>query len=517
MNRLDDDIKSVYRKIPYNVKVAFFSSLIIGLIAHLYMFTNKFPNYDDMALNGFGATFRLGRWFLWVLGSVAYHLDLVYSIPLINGMVSLLLLAISSSIIVYLLDVKSNIAVVIISGILVVFPSWTATYFFMFTAPYYAVAVLLMVLSVYFSWNYKYGFILGICCIALSVGIYQAYLPFGASLYVILLLKKLINNDVEWKKVFRLAVKSLCVLIAGVVVYYIIMRLSLIVTNQELADYKGTGQMGQVSMSLIPQILQSIFTDGLGVIVNNNIEISYNLLLKVGYMALFLVDIILFGVCCKRYVTNKEFGRMLMFVLLIVAVFVAINGIFIMCPTEGAVYSLMTYAYAFYIILPVCMIEWLLSVRENRSENLIIAVEYGVVITSVAMIFNYCHFSNSQYLSMQLTYEQAKGFYTTLITQIKSVDGYTDDMPIAIIEDEAKIEDKTLYRNQVMDVFDISGRDDVLVETYSREYLLAYYCGFDPEYVADDFISEDIVKSMPNYPKEGSIQVIDGVVVVKLN
>lgn len=517
MDRVDKAFRKMYEKISSNFKTAFMSALIFGLIAHLYMFTNKLPNYDDMALNGFGATFRLGRWFLWVLGSIAYHLDFVYSLPLINGLLSIVLLAISAGIIVDLLQVESMIAVSIIAAVLVVFPSWTATFFFMFTAPYYAFAVFLMTLSVYIYRRHKYGYILSVCCVALSLGIYQAYLPFGATLYVVLLILELYNKKSECIQIVKKAVKSLGILIVGVVIYYILMKLSLMVTGQELADYKGTGQMGNISISLLPQIVTKMFTDGFGVVFNNNLEISYNLLLKVGYAMLYIVDVVILIISCRCFCKKKEAGKAGLLLLLIVAFLVSVNSIFIMCPADDAIYVLMTYAYTFLIILPICIVDKLFMESEIGKYRLITGMEYVVIGMAFLMVLTYCHFANAQYLSIQLSFEQAKGFYTTLITQIKSVEGYSDDMPIAVIESNTDIKDDTLYRNDVMDVFDISGRDEVLAETYSREYLLAYYCGFSPEYISADELPEEITAAMPVYPEQGSIKVIDHVIAVKLN
>lgn len=517
MDRVDKTIGKIYSKISDNFKIAFVSSIIFGLIAHIYMFTNKLPNYDDMALNGFGATFRLGRWFLWVLGSIAYHFDFVYSLPLVNGLISIVLLAISAGMITGLLKVENKIAIVIISGILVVFPSWTATFFFMFTAPYYAIAVFLMTLSVYFYDRYNYGYLLSVICIALSLGIYQAYLPFGATLYVVLLIIELYNLDADWIKIFKKAVKSLVTLIAGVAIYYLIMKISLAVTNQQLADYRGTGQMGSISLRLIPQMISNMFTYGLGVAVNNNLEISYNLLLKLGYCILYVVDAVVVIISVKYFIKKKEITKVGVFLTLIIAFFVSVNSIFIMCPADDAIYVLMTYAYTFLIILPICMVDRLLSKPETNQKRVVIGMEYGVIGITFLMILTYCHFANAQYLSIQLSFEQAKSFCTTLVTQIKSAEGYSDDMLIALIESDSTIEDKTLYRNDVMEVFDISGRDKVLAETYSREYLISYYCGFSPEYISADELPKEITDAMPVYPADGSIQVIDNVVVVKLN
>lgn len=517
MDRVDKVFKKIYAKISINFKIAFISAVILGLMAHLYMFTNKLPNYDDMALNGFGATFRLGRWFLWVLGAAAYHLNLVYSIPFVNGLISIVLLAVCAGIIADLMKLENKIAVVIIAGILVVFPSWTATYFFMFTAPYYAIAVFLMTLSVYSCKKYKYGYIFSIFCIALSMGIYQAYLPFGATLYVVILVLELYKNDADIKQVFLRAVKYFAILAAGVIVYYVLMKASLLITDQQLADYKGTRQMGELSLSLIPQIITRIFNDGFGVAINNNLELSYNFLLKFGYAVLYFIDAVMIVLSCVHFIKRKEYARTGMFLLFMTAFFIAVNSIFIMCPTEGAVYVLMTYAYTFLIILPIGMVDKLLGQREISWKKSIICMEYGIIGISFLMVLNYIHFANAQYLSMQLSLEQATSFYTGLITQVKSVEGYSDAMPVAIIENDSGVWDKTLYRNDVMNVFDISGRDEVLAETYNKEDFLAYYCGFAPEYVNADNISKEITDAMPVYPLDGSIQVVDNIVVIKLS
>ena len=62
----------------------------------------------------------------------------------------------------------------------------------------------------------------------------------------------------------------------------------------------------------------------------------------------------------------------------------------------------------------------------------------------------------------------------------------------------------------------MTGRDETIVEAYSREYFIKYYCGFNAQYVSADEVSKDKINEMPIYPKDGSIQMIDDVVVVKL-
>ena len=130
MKRVDYVVKEIYLKISSRFKTAFISVIIFGLIAHMYMFTNKLPNFDDLiGINNFGVTFKNGRWFLWMVGAAAYHLDLVFSLPWINGIITLFLLGVSAGILADLIGMKSRIANVFVGAAIVVFPSWTSTFF----------------------------------------------------------------------------------------------------------------------------------------------------------------------------------------------------------------------------------------------------------------------------------------------------------------------------------------------------------------------------------------------------
>lgn len=195
MKRVDSVVKSIYHKLSDKFKIAFISAILFGLIAHIYMFTNKLPNFDDIAyMNKFGTTFRYGRWFLWVMGAVAYHLEYVFSLPWVNGLLTLLTLAASAGIIAELIGLKGKVSNMLLGAALVVFPSWTVTFFYMFTAPYYGFAVFLAVLSVYCTVRCERGILISAILMACSLGIYQAYLPFTATLYVVLLFAMLFEQ-----------------------------------------------------------------------------------------------------------------------------------------------------------------------------------------------------------------------------------------------------------------------------------------------------------------------------------
>lgn len=514
MKRVDEILTKAYKKMSVCFKAAFIAAIIAGLVAHMYMFTNKLPNFDDLVgINSFGATFRNGRWFLWVVGAVAYHLELVFSLPWINGLITLLLLGVSAGIVADLLGMKSKTANVLLGSALVVFPSWTGTFFYMFTAPYYALAVLMAVVSVWLMVHNKKGICFSVILLACSLGIYQSYLPFTATLYVVLLFLMLFEDKYGYLDILKKSLLYLLTLALGTLLYFVCMRLSLLITGQELTAYKGINSMGRLELSRIPEICKTIGVNFFGIFRNNNMEISYNYITKGMYLILLAAGAVLIVRLFLMLLKKRDVLKAIETVVLTAVYVVAINSIYIMC--EDGIYSLMYYAYVFLIIFPLVLLDRCIKQREDRA---VIAAEYVITLAAALGIFSYCHFANGQYVSMQLSFEQASSYYTTMITKIKSIEGYDEDMKVVF--SGVDIVDKTLYHNEIMNTFSMSGRDDALADAYSKQNFILYYCGFDAETADVAILSEQskrILESMPTYPNEGSIQILDKAVVVKLS
>lgn len=510
---VDEIFKTIYLKISKPFKTAFASAFIWGIVAHLYMFMNKLPNYDDMGLTGFGATFRLGRWFLWVLGATAYHLDFVYSLPWINGLVTLVFIALSAGLVADLFQVKSIAGNMVIGAAMAVYPSWTATFFFMFTAPYYAIALFLAVCSVYVALKGKRYFVPSAFMLACSMGIYQAYVPFAATIYVMVIMLMITERKTDYIKIIKSSFYYLGQLVLGGAVYFIITKLSLAVTGEELTNYKGMDSIGSFSNFHFSEFIQIVWDDFLGLAYNNNLELSYNYVTKFMYAFLFVLLAALIILLIKSFLRERQYLKAVEMVVISFVFVIAINSIYIVCRD---VYSLMRYAYVNLIILSICLIDRCKSfVTIQRSVNNALRAEWALIAVITAGIMSYCHFANAQYLSLQLGFEQASGYYGTIITQIKSLEGYEPEMKTAFIGYD-NIADKSLYRNQVMEVFNMSGRDDVMAEAYSIEYFLKYYCGFDTQLVEVDADNKEVLQ-MPTYPAEGAIKIVDNVVVVKFS
>ena len=130
---------------------------------------------------------------------------------------------------------------------------------------------------------------------------------------------------------------------------------------------------------------------------------------------------------------------------------------------------------------------------------------------------------NAAYMKAEIAQEQAIAYFNQLITAIKTCDGFSDDMEIILVG-WSNLEDGTFTivdHNEELDAVKIDKfpRYTDLVRYEGSIYFLREHLGFgNDNVIVDDgeVAAKDEVKSMPTYPKDGAIAVVDGKVIVKL-
>ncbi|MDE6538871.1 MAG: glucosyltransferase domain-containing protein, partial [Ruminococcus sp.] len=150
-NNLEYIIWSKMKNLDKRIWVVLFSSIIWGVFAHGMALFNKYSIFDDSYhLFGIGTTYTSGRWGLEILGKLYLKLfgGGFYSIPLFNGFISILCIAVSAYLIIHLLNIKQMGLCISITGILITFPVITGIFACMFTAPYYMISLLFAVAGV---------------------------------------------------------------------------------------------------------------------------------------------------------------------------------------------------------------------------------------------------------------------------------------------------------------------------------------------------------------------------------
>lgn len=112
------------------LKTVLCSATFWGLLAHGMVLFNKYSFHDDVRyFNEVGATYESGRWMLGILGSLSANLlgSKNYSLPVVNGTITILCIAAIVYLLVDSLKIQSKPLVILLCGSMVTFPSVTGT------------------------------------------------------------------------------------------------------------------------------------------------------------------------------------------------------------------------------------------------------------------------------------------------------------------------------------------------------------------------------------------------------
>lgn len=522
-NSLESIILNRMKNLDKRIWVVLFSSVIWGVFAHGMALFNKYSIHDDSKyLFSLGATYASGRWGLAIIGKIYMKLfgGGFYSIPLFNGFISILCIAISAYLIINTLDIKSVGLCISITGILIAFPTITGIFGYMFTAPYYMISLLCAVAGVWIA-NKRTNVLFGgvsVLLFAFSIGIYQAFIPVMMSLALLCFIYRLTSETSDNTK--KLIISGLYLagtVISGVLMYFLINKCYLVHYDLLLNDYRGISSMGKEPVSVYLSRVSTAYyrffsTENIGEFTSMfPFRIRHLYILVLMFMAVL-------SLCTIIRIFRKNIFKGILLTLSVFMLPLTFNFIFIMCSPE-VVYTLMLYGQSMIFVYLV----WLINISEFPKLNLNRAIYVSGTALMLFISLSYCRYANINYLNAEYLQQRMISYFTVLITQIKSVEGYQDEMPVCYINPGNK-KDATLKELNNFELFCTSPNYDI-EESINGDlkhagdkwyYFMNDWCGFSPE-IADeeDFADLPEVIDMPYYPDDGSIKIINDTVVVK--
>lgn len=514
-----DVLNNFFKKNKSNM-IYVFCIFTVGFLTHGYMFANKLSNHDDINfMFDIGATYNLGRWFLPAVGLISGNI----SMPWFIGIISIFIIAVSAAFVIKILEIDSNIIRFMIGVLMVVFPVTASTFLYIYTAIAYAAALLLATLAVYWCMKEKIAYtVLSIVCCILSIALYQSYFCFSVGLFLLVVIKKCMDNTESHKKIFLSGIRYLGVLGIGCCLYYFINKLILSYLNIEMAPHKGLDQMGHFEN--IKNQIRMTYTSVVRLFTTEYYAISASSVARASSFLMLACGIVLsiyflwYMTCSKNY----RKGHITLYIIANLLYPMGVNSIFILCPVVESVYTIMLYSNVLFFIYTLFMLERIYKIRHFSLNHLLkkisVLCQWGIMIALCFLVYSYELTINATYLKVHLIQKETESILNQLVTQIKELDGYTEDLPVAVI---GKTQNETLYSESCINFVDKMGGLDsayVLMGMDGVRYgIMKYYCGFSPEYIYDyDAIKQTAeFKQMPEYPNDGSIRIIDDTIVVK--
>lgn len=544
--------------------VCLITAAVAGTVSSGLQFFNTYLMVDG-ALHEFeigSGTISMERWFLEVYRLLDKYLgEGTYGLPLFNGAISLLCLGLASYCVCRIFGVARTGAAVMISVLLTVFPSVNFTFMYWFCAMPFMVTIFLSALGALILCREKRGpaawIVSALLCIC-GIATYQGYIPFFLSLILFFAFFDTCGREKSTVSILKECVYYLswgCGVLAG---YLGLSRLFLLITHTPLAHYKGLGEHIPILnyRFRVRYALFEFFDPG------HYREYSKDYFFFYGGMKPFYIITIalMFALMLYMIFRVRRSAVQYIYLLLITAASpVMINLIFVM-SNQWYLYPLTQYAEVIPYVVLVILLERLSGAVSGRDteENDLTAVadairrlaEHEVITslpasvrtaegghvsaktgravrfvcgfgTAVLVISSvlFIRFNNVTNLKLDLMQSEAKSYYTTLSARIQMTEGYKDDFPVVYIGGQKK-EDLNWSKVPQLDwIRNFPANWGDVVNDNSWQLFMNYWCGFDPT-VLDDKESaacaqKPEVQSMPCYPDDGSIKVIDGAVVVK--
>lgn len=505
------------KRIPPQQRWAFAGAWAAGLFAHGYMLANKLPNHDDIACFwSKGGGLGMGRWGLELVG----WLDGSFSSAWMLGLMALLFLSAAAMLIASLLRLKSPLFCFLAGAVLVVFPSIYCLLGYMFMADSYALSMLLMVLAAWLcdracapGFGRARPALLRLAaagCILFSLSLYQGHPGWAIALMMYTLLVRCLQKDAGIRAIFQDGLWDLGVLAVGVAGYVGITKLLWAANGIVPGGYQGFDQMGRIDPALLPGQLWSCYSlffntfrsPTEGVCTTPGLRF---LVTTCQWLAILLIGLRVW----RQFAAGKRLEAALAAVLGALMP-VGIGIVYLM--NAGYVHTLMVY--------PMCMIPlvflaqcegWsaLISPGKQPAQKTLHTLGRWVCVCLVAVLAGrYVQQANEVYLCLQINHSRRVSYWTTVVTQIRSLPGYDQWLPVVFINESG-------WDRSTPGVWDSEDFNDLVgvrmpMQVYANQQFLDLYVGFSTEFLDPaEYTGLPEVQAMPPYPADGSIRMVE--------
>lgn len=509
----------------YNKKVVL-TTFLSTFIIHGMMLFDKLSWHDEVAYSfrGWNEGLPHGRWMHMIMANLVKRISGMESLPIVIGAICALCIAIITCLVFDLFDLNEKWMQLPLILIFCSIPAVAGHFGYMSSAGYDFIGKALCMVASYLlckganSKRKLLIFLLASFVFSCSLGEYQCYLTFYLAILLSYFTMEILENENTWKGFWKKAFYYVGSALCGLILYLLILKLFLYACGETLTSYAGTDKFGIVNVSEYVNRIILAYKE----FFNPELYTVYSMFpfhwkgwyigLLVGLLGLMVI-LIIFRALKKQY---KALGQYLITFALLP---LGMNFNFVLYGST-ATHSIHMYHYTmlfvYLFVLGRCIVKQLPVFGGEYWGDTLKKGVYGL-ITIVVLLFGllYIRYDNFCYVQTKVRHEAAISYYTTLITRIQSVQGYNSDYPIVYINEDQK--------ENIIDNIEIRYDPIVtnpysypIINNYAWRKFVANWCGFNPE-VKDslDYKDNQLVKKMPCYPDDGSIKIIDNIIVVK--
>lgn len=516
-----NDIMDKLRRNRNLILFCLIATFVWGMVAHGYIFFHSSFSHDS--LNEFNATVSGNEWKI-QLGRVFVPFYRFFvrgdlTLPWLIGFLSLIYISVTLFLVVKVFNIISRLLIALTAGILTVnitVIAQAATYINDLDCNMLALA--LSTAAVYLWRRYNKGFLFGMVSVCLSVGLYQSYISVTITLILLYLIIRLLDGE-TFSAIFKQGLKGIGMLLGGCALYLLSTKIVCTATGISLISGNYNSIDTVLTMSLPEIIYTAIYGYFYTCYKILTVTSTYS---RVCVFVIHVAMIVIAGlmILCRIFQKEIHIKEKILTLVLIALLPIGMNTVYAL--TGGMSHDLMYYAiwlvYLFVLLIAWWTVDHLKTLRPNFKHGQLIILSFLVSITLLGNV----QMANAAYLKKDLEQEANLSLFTRILYKMESCDGYiAGETPVVFVgTPDSLLEDIPGFES----IYELTGCGNTYVlGAAERTYYQAYfdYILLNPAIMADSetwtqMQECDESASMPCYPEEGSVAIIDGVMVVKL-
>ncbi len=333
------------------------------------------------------------------------------------------------------------------------------------------------------------------------------------------------GEDETWKSFFVRCGMYLLGCVAGYVLYAISNKVVLDLVGLEMSSYQGLNEMGSFTISQILHRLVFAYKEFFLPSLGKEYSLYSLPCIRYCYMFVVLAIVVLCCVFLVRAIRRKAWTQAIQLLILFLLTPIAINSMYVIVDMQSTtVYALMLFGCVFTLIFPIFALEYFQWGKGFFSQHSRSLARYGCLVTALLLVYSSVYFAytaNACYTKIAIQQQQTVSYFTRLVTRIQSVEGYSTSQPVAYINPREKAQEQLPLNEFNIACTIRPARFTSNINQYDWQAYMRIWCGFAPATLSDEeteaLSNLPEVQEMPCYPDDGSIQIIDGVIVVKFS
>lgn len=488
-----------------------------GIAVHLMLISNNLVNSMDSPWHfssyyARGWEISIGRWMICILDQIRF--GIVSST--LNSLVALFFFACGSALIVDCFELRSRFKACLTGMLFIATPLVCASLSFCYTSVAYGFAYFLSALSAYFAIKTDHvmtAILSGGIFLAFSLATYQAYLSVTCIVLLIYFIQMLYQNN-SIHVVQKAIIKSVGTVLSGCILYKISITVFCAVLGVELFSYKNSGfSLSGIFLNLQQQLIIA-YKEFFEFYFTGNIQQMPSCLQWIYILAFLMIG------CVFIYKTIAIFKRNVMYgVLSVLAVCIipmACNMILLLINAGNTI--LMTCGMALLFPLSLCLTENVVSYK-------LVKLSFTLCLVGLLWI-DVCIVNNDQ-IAMLEGRTSVVAIANNIVTDLTDLGYFDSDLQeVAIVgmPAESRMFTATIAWESANEYAKFGlywpiARDENVLNSWNG--VLQEYCGvtlnFCPSSSYADLVETLEIDEMSCYPAEGSISVIDDILVVKVS